>query len=469
MELKAKSLEENLITIDIEPLRSLVRGKIITPTDSLFDEERKVWNAAIDRRPAFIVQCKGTADVIHAVEFAHQHQLLITVRGGGHNVAGRSIRDNVMLIDLSKMRAVHVDPIARTATVEPGATLGDVDHETQIYGLGFPVGINSTTGISGLTLGGGFGWISRKWGLTVDHLLAAEVITVDGKRLMCSEKSHQDLFWALRGGGGNFGIITKYFFRLSPVGPKVLTGMIIYSIDDLKGVMQHYCKVCRDSPEELCVCAVIRHAPAFDFLDPRYNDSMMIMFVYLYCGDIQEGQKVEERLFNYGKPLGRGPGPDRFLQCQRGFDFLFTPGFRNYWKSHNFKEIPDGMIDVIVKHASELPSKDTEVLIIPMGGRTTQIDENSTAYPHRQAQFIMNLHTRWDTSDKDAPCIQWARDFFEALTPFAMSGTYVNFISEGDESTRDAYGPNVRRLAEIKAKYDPHNVLRSNINISPQS
>ena len=266
MEIKAQTVDGKLVALDLDKLK--IHGELITPQDPSYDQVRALWNGMIDKRPALIIRCSGTADVISAVRFAKEQRLLISVRGGGHNIAGRALEDGMILIDLSKLRYVHVDPEASTVTVAPGAILADIDHETQSYGLAVPLGINSTTGISGLTLGGGFGWISRKFGLTIDNLLFAELITVDGERLLCSEKSHPDLFWAIRGGGGNFGIVTSFTFKLHKVGPTLLCGPLIFPIEEAKAVIQRYAEFCKKAPDEVTAWFVIRHAPPFPFSTP---------------------------------------------------------------------------------------------------------------------------------------------------------------------------------------------------------
>lgn len=467
MGLQALSIEEKIVSIPIEELRGAIRGRIIAPPDSEYDEARKIWNGAIDRKPAAIVQCKGTADVIHAVQFAKKYRLLLSVRGAGHNIAGKSLKDNVLLIDLSKMRAVHVDLEASTMTVEPGATLADVDHESQIYGLATPLGINSTTGISGLTLGGGFGWLSRRLGMTVDNLLSLEVITVDGKRLFCDKNHNADLFWAFTGGGGNFGIITSFKFKVFPVGPEVFSGPIIFPIEDAKKVLQNYREFCKSSSDEIAVWGVIRNAPPFPFIDPSMHGKLVLILVAIYTGSRPDGEKSIRKILDFGKPLGHGLGYHPYKNFQQSFDPLLTPGSRNYWKSHNFIEITDPLIDKFLEYAKKLPSPQTEIFCAQVGGAVNRVSKEATAYPHRDVEFVLNVHTRWEKPEEDQKCISWARDFYNAAKPFATGGVYMNFVSEGDENIQSAYGENIQKLAKIKTKYDPENVLRSNINIKP--
>ena len=469
--IKAKTIEGKLVTIDsssLEDFKSTFWGKVITPQDSEYESARRLWNGMIDRRPALIAQCAGTADVIKAVSFANTHQLLISVRGAGHNIAGRALEDHVFLIDLSKMRYVHVDPETAIATVCPGATLADLDQEAQIFGLALPVGINSTTGIAGLTLGGGFGWLSRKCGMTVDNLIAAELITADGDRILCNEKKYPELFWAIRGGGGNFGIVTSFQFKLHKVGPCVFAGPIVFAIENAKHVLQRYREFCNNAPDELTVWAIMRPCLPFPFVDPSYHGKPVLILVGIYNGSLEEGQKNLFKLRELGKPLGDGFAAQSYAAFQQAFDPLLVPGARNYWKTQNYEHLTDPLIDVLLRSVKELPSSQTELFLAQMGGQTSRIDKRATAYPHRAVKFIMNVHTRWDEKKEDQRCIEWARKLFVATSPFATGGSYVNFISEGDDNIEGSYSENVEKLAAIKAKYDPLNVFRSNLNITPR-
>lgn len=421
----------------------------------------------IDVKPAFIVQCSGTADVILATQFATEHNLLISVRAAGHNIAGRAMQDNVMLIDLSGLRSVRVNPDKQTVVVSPGATLGDIDHETQIYGLACPTGINSTTGISGLTLGGGFGWLSRKHGMTVDNLISAEVITINGERLLCNESQHDDLFWAIKGGGGNFGIVTAFEFQCHRVGPELMCGPIVFSLDEADSVLKKYREFCQQAPDELSAWVVLRGAPPFPFLDPSMHGKPVLIIALLYSGPMEEAKPYIDQIAAFGHPIANAVSPHRFVDFQQAFDPLLTPGARNYWKSHNFTELNDDLFNVLLNYADKLPSAESEIFFAQMGGATNRVEPDSTAYPHRNVEFIMNVHTRWQDSSQDETCIQWARDFFQATAPFSTGGVYVNFVSQGDDSVDNAYGKNTARLMDVKAKYDPNNCLRANLNIDP--
>jgi len=449
-------------------LQGGIRGAVLTPSDPTYDEVREIWNAMIDRKPGLIARCMGTADVLHAVRFAQKHDLLVSVRGAGHNIAGKSIQDGALLIDLSLMRDVRVDPQAKTAVAGPGATLGDVDHETQAYGLAVPTGINSTTGIAGLTLGGGFGWLSRSLGLTIDSLIGAEVVTAAGERLWCSDNENADLFWATRGGGGNFGVVTAFEFKLHPVGPEVMSGPIVFPHEQAKEVLHRYRDFCKGSSDALAVWAVLRGAPPLPFLDPSVHGAPVLILPALYNGSLDEGEEALAPLRELGEPIADAFGPHPLAGFQQAFDPLLTPGMRNYWKSHNFTELSDGLIDQVVAYAVDLPSPHSEIFFGQLGGASNRIAPDATAYPHRDAEFVMNVHTRWEDPAQDDTCIAWARDFFEATKPFATGGVYVNFISEGEDRVDGAYGANYERLAKIKAKYDPENFFRVNQNITPK-
>ena len=452
----------------LEALQASVRGRILLPDDDEYDATRQIWNAMIDRKPALIVQCRGTADVMHCLQFCRQHQLLTCVRGAGHNIAGKSLQDGALLIDLSAMNNVSVDPQARRAIAGPGATLADVDHECQAFGLAVPMGINSTTGIAGLTLGGGFGWLSRSLGMTGDNLVSAEVVTADGKRLLCDANHHADLFWALRGGGGNFGIVTAFEFELHDVGPEVMAGPVVFPYEQAAAILPAYRAFCATCPDELTVWCVIRDAPPLPFLPEAVHGTRVLILASLYNGDLETGKALLEQVKKLGQPIGDGIGAYPLTGFQQAFDPLLTPGARNYWKSHNFTELSDGLIAQLQDYGSKLPSTQSEIFIAQMAGATNRVASDATAYPHRDAEFIMNVHTRWDTENEDADCRAWARDFYQATKPFATGGVYVNFISEDEDRVDGAYGSNYERLAQVKAKYDGDNFFRLNQNIKPQ-
>lgn len=449
-------------------LRNNVEGRVVLHDDAGYEALRRVWNGMIDRRPAAIVQCATRDDVPCAIAFARKHGLEITARGAGHNIAGNAVSNGGLVIDFSLMNAVRIDPEGMRAFVEPGATLGDFDAAAQKHGLATPVGINSTTGIAGLTLGGGFGWLTRKYGMTVDNLLAADVVTADGASLRASADDNPELYWALRGGGGNFGIVTQFEFRLHPVGPDVVAGLIVFPLDEAKTVLPRYRDLVQGAPEELSVWAVLRKAPPLPFLPVHVHGKPALVLAIFYGGSPEEADKAIAPLRRLGAAWGEHIGRQPYVQWQQAFDPLLTAGARNYWKSHNFAALPDAAVEILVERAHDLPGPECEIFLGHVGGAANRVPVDAMAYGHRDAQFVMNVHGRWSEVSDDAAGIAWARGVFHALAPYASSGAYVNFMTD-DESDRvaSAYGANHPRLAELKARYDPHNVFHINQNIVP--
>ena len=450
----------------LEGFRAGIRGNVLDPKASSYDEARTIWNATIDRKPALIVQCKEASDVLRCVQFARDNGLLIAVKGGGHHIAGNAICDEGIVIDLSLMRAVRVDPQTSQAVVEPGATLADVDAATAPNGLAVPVGINSTTGIAGLTLGGGFGWITRKYGLTVDSLVAADVVTADGKMLRASATENADLFWALRGGGGNFGIVTSFEFRLREVGQQVLSGLVVHPLDGAEALLKQYGALLQDAPDELTCWAVLRAAPPLPFLPAEWHGRKVLIFAMCYVGDLAEGERAAAPLRALGAPVADVVGPHPFAGWQTAFDPLLTPGARNYWKTRDFADLSQGAISAVVEAARSAPGPECEIFLFHIGGAATRVPASSTAFPQRNAHFGMNVHSRWREQSADKQHIEWAKRTFDATAPFASGTAYVNFMP-GDEGERvqAAYGENYARLIEIKRRYDPKNLFRLNQNI----
>jgi FAD/FMN-containing dehydrogenase len=452
----------------IEQLRSKVRGQIVLPNDPSYDEVRTIWNAMIDRRPAVIVQIAEAGDVSPAIAFARENGFEISIRGAGHNIAGNSVSDNGLVIDFSTMKNVRVDTEKRRAYVEPGVTLGDFDKAVQAHGLATPVGINSTTGIAGLTLGGGFGWLTRKYGMTIDNLVSADVITADGNKLRVSENENADLFWAIRGGGGNFGIVVQFEFELYPVGPEILAGLIVYPLEQAKQVLTKYREYVESIPEELNVWVVLRQAPPLPFLPEDVHGKEIVALAVFYAGDVTEGEKLVEPLRSFGDPYGIHIGAQPYVDWQQAFDPLLTPGARNYWKSHNFTYLKDEALDSMIEFTGKLPSPQCEIFIGLISGSPNRVAADAMAYGNRDAKFVLNVHGRWEEPADDETCIAWAREFFKASAPYASAGAYVNFMTE-DEGDRvaAAYGSNHDRLVQIKKEYDPENVFHLNQNIKP--
>lgn len=457
-----------LLNETLEGLKTNVKGQVVLPDDPRYDEVREIWNAMIDRRPAAIVQCTDANDVSYVITFARENGFELSIRGAGHNIAGNAVCDNGVMLDLSTMTNVRIDAQKRRAYVEPGATLGEFDQAAQVHGLATPVGINSTTGIAGLTLGGGFGWLSRKYGLTIDNLISAEVITADGNKIRASKYENADLFWAIRGGGGNFGVVTEFEFELHPVGPEILAGLIVFPFSQAKQVLTQYRKFAELAPEELNVWVILRKAPPLPFLPKNVHGKEVVVLAIFYVGNIVEGEKLIEPLRSFGDAYGEHIGAQPYVEWQQAFDPLLTGGARNYWKSHNFTELPDGALEAIVEFAGKLPSSQCEIFIGFIAGASNRVSADAMAYCHRDAKFILNVHGRWNDVAHDAMCIGWAREFFQASAPYASAGAYVNFMTE-EESDRVAavYGSNYDRLVQIKERYDPENIFHLNQNIKP--
>jgi FAD/FMN-containing dehydrogenase len=452
----------------VEIWKGRLNGKIVLPGDPSYDNTRRVWNGMINKRPSVIVKCKDLDDIPAAIRFARENDLEVSVRGAGHNIAGNAVCENGLMIDLSGMKNVRIEASNKRAFVEPGATLADFDKAAQAHGLATPVGINSTTGIGGLTLGGGFGWLTRKHGLTIDNLVSVDLITADGNKMTVDANNKPDLFWAIRGGGGNFGVATQFEFNLHPVGPEIFAGLIMYPFSQVRQVLSGYREFVSSLPLELNVWVVIRDAPPLPFLPGEVHGKRVVVLPVFYSGEIPEGQKLVQPLHGLGKTLGEHMGPMPFVQWQQTFDALLTAGARNYWKSHNFTELSDELFDVLIEYGSKLPSPQCEIFIGDLEGASNNVPMDATAYAPRDAKFVVNVHGRWDDPKQDDECIAWARAFFKASASYASAGAYVNFMTE-DEFGRveSAYGSNYSRLRRIKRQYDPENFFHLNQNIKP--
>ena len=472
-DLNLTTLDGGNTTIGADAVAALaagLRGSLLSAADAEYDDARSVWNAMIDRRPGLIVRCAGAADVVRAVRFAREHQVLLAVRGGGHNIAGNAVCDGGVMIDLSQMRSVRVDQDRQRAWIEPGATLADVDKETLTFGLVLPTGINSTTGIAGLTLGGGFGWLTRKYGLTLDNLLSADVVTADGELVRTNAAERPDLFWAISGGGGNFGVVTAFEFRLHEVPTEVLSGLVIHPFSEAATVLDQYKSALAAAPDELTCWVVLRKAPPLPFLPEEWHGREVVVLAMCYCGDMESGERATARLRGIGKPIVDVVAPHPLVGWQQAFDPLLTPGARNYWKSRDFTTLSSETITVLIEAVDNLPGPECEIFIGHVGGAAGRIAVESTAFPQRSSHFVMNVHARWREKTMDAPCIGWAREVFEKTKSEAAETAYVNFMPEDEpDRVEEAYGVNYRRLAEIKGRYDPGNLFRMNQNIKPKA
>ncbi|WP_037649971.1 FAD-binding oxidoreductase [Streptomyces flavidovirens] len=445
-------------------------GRVITPGDEVYDEARRVWNGAVDRHPGVIAQCTGAADVLAALRCAREAGLLVAVRGGGHNVAGTAVCDDGLVIDLSPMRALHVDPGRRTARVEGGALWGDVDQVTQGFGLATPGGIVSHTGVAGLTLGGGIGWLMRKHGLTADNLTAADVVTADGQLRRASDEDDPDLLWALRGGGGNYGVVTSFTFRLHPVGPQVLAGPVLWPMEDTADVLRHYRDVVAGSaPPELTTIVNLRKAPPLPAIPAELHKRPVCAVQACWAGDLDAGERALRALRSYGRPLLDLVAPRPYTAWQSMFNSAVPHGWHYYWKSTNLARLEDAAIDVLAEHSLRVASPRSYTLLFHLGGAIADIGEDDTAYAHRRAAHNLNINGVWQPGEPIGDQERaWTRDFFTAIEPH-RSGAYVNFLGEeGADRVRQAYGERTyTRLRQLKARYDPENVFRFNQNIPP--
>ena len=454
----------------VEEFKANLGGELIQPKDEGYDDARKVWNAMIDKRPALIARCSGTADVITAVKFAREHNLLFSVRGGGHNIAGSALCDDGLTIDLSRMKGLHVDLKTRTVRAQPGCNLGDLDRETQIFGLVVPAGIVTDTGIAGLTLGGGFGWLTRRYGYTCDNLLSADVVTADGSFLTASEKENSDLFWGLRGGGGNFGIVTSFEYQAYSVGPQVTAGIVIHSMEKAREVVGFFREFSATAPEELCCLLTLRLAPPAPFLPPEVHGKPIVGIAVCHSGSLEDGERAVLPLKEFGDPLADTIAPKPFVVHQTLFDVAMAPGRHYYWKSHYLPEFLEAAGEVLMGHAAKISSPHSSILVFQLGGALARFGETDTPAGNRNAAYVLNVAASWEDPTHTDEQISWARGCWSDMQQFSTGGVNVNFLTgeEGDKRVRAAYGDaNYKRLVEIKNKYDPHNMFRLNQNIPP--
>lgn len=445
----------------VETLRASLRGQLLTLADEGYDAARTVWNAMIDKRPALIARCAGAADVINAVNFARTHRLLVSVRGGGHNVAGNAVCDGGLMIDLAPMRGVRVDSISRTVRAEPGLTWKELDHETLAFGLATTGGTVSHTGIAGLTLGGGLGWQMARHGLTCDNLLSVDIVTADGKLLIASETQHEDLFWAMRGGGGNFGIVTSFEYRLHPMEPTLLGGMVLYPMEQAEAALKFYRDYSRHAPDDLTAFAALLTLP----------DGLNVFAIIVgWFGAADEGAHHLEPLRKFGSPLADLTGELPYSRLQTLFDDAAPFGIRRYWKSGYFPELSDELLEVILKHAATKTSPYSAILFFHMHGAAARVEPDATAFGARQNQWDFDIVTQWLDGGEDAQHLLWARGFWQWVEPFTK-GVYTNHLDADDGATRvrAAYGQNYERLVSVKNKYDPGNLFRLNSNILPRT
>ncbi len=455
---------------EIAHFNNTLRGDLITSEDPRYEKARKVWNGLIDKRPGLIVRCTGAADVITAVNFAREHDLVISVRGGGHNVAGTAVSEGGMVIDLSRMRSVRVDPERRSVRVEGGATLGDIDHETQAFGLAVPIGLVSATGIGGFALHGGYGWLLRKFGLAVDNILAADVVTADGRLCKASAGENEDLFWAIRGGGGNFGVVTSFEFRCHPVGPQVWFAAPFYPLAKAEEGLRFFRDFMEEAPEELSAIAVLWSAPTDQHFPEQARGAPVLILAACYSGSVEDGERITRPLREFGSPIADLSGPMRFLDVQRFFDPDYPDGRLYYWKSQYTPEMNDAVIRLAVAHAAGRPSPLSSIDIWALGGAVDRMAPGETAVAWRNAPFLYTIESNWDDPGATETNLAWTRKSFDEMKRLTKGGTYLNFpgfAEEGEDLVKSTYGGNYGRLRAVKAKYDSGNLFRGNFNIRP--
>ena len=448
-----------------DPLIEQVRGELITPGDDAYDEARAVHNGMIDRRPAAVLRAANTGDVMSAVRYARENTLDLAIRGGGHSGPGFGTVDDGIVIDFSQMRSVRVDPTARTARADGGVTWGDMNAATHAFGFATPGGIISTTGIAGLTLGGGIGYLTRGFGLSIDNLISVDVVTADGQFLVASEEDNADLFWALRGGGGNFGVCTSFEYRLHPV-KDVYWGPMFYELEDAKTIFTFYREYMKDAPERMGVFPAFQIAPPLPFIPEDRHGDMFVALVACWAGPVEEGAAAFKPFHDVAEVKAEHVGPMPFPAINSAFDGLFPKGLRQYWKGNYVKELSDEAIAVHLEKGPKAPTVSSTMHLYPIDGAPQRVSQNATAFGHRDANYSMVILAGWDDPTVDESNVQWVRDYSDAIAPHSQAGGYVNFMSEDDGGRAQAnYGTNYNRLVEVKRKYDPDNVFHVNQNI----
>lgn len=461
--------QRSMTNEEITAFRSSFDGQIFLDGEAGYDEARQIWNGMIERRPAIIARCESVEDVQRALSFARDRSLLFSIRGGGHNVAGSALCDGGLTIDLSQMRQVDVNPATNRVVVGPGATWAEVDQVTQPHGLAVPSGIISTTGVAGLTLGGGFGWLTRRWGFTCDRLRAAEVVLADGTRIRASDAEHPDLMWALRGGGGNFGIVTAFEFEAVPVGPTVMAGMILYPLDRIQEVVDFYRRFTEAAPEELATLLVARLAPPAPFLPAEAHGKPVVGFVVCHSGSVEDGAAAIKPIEQLGEPLGSNIKPKPFIEHQTFLDSGQPHGRNYYWKSEYADSVPGEIAGVIATYTNSITSPASAMLMMHLGGAARTAGSEQTAAVYRGGEYIIVPQAAWD-GPESAQHIDWIRSYHRDLAAFSSGHNYMNFQTEDerDDRVRSAYKADVyERLREVKGRYDPQNLFRTNKNIAP--
>jgi FAD/FMN-containing dehydrogenase len=453
----------------LDGLKLRLRGSIILPGDEGYDESRTVWNAMIDRYPSVVVRCLGSADVVACVQFAREHDILLCIKGGGHNIAGLAVADGALLLDLSLMRGVWVDAQRKTAYAQAGCLLGDVDRETQLHGLATVLGFVSATGISGLTLGGGFGYLTRRWGWTTDNVISMDIVTAEGKLLHASSDEHEDLFWGLRGGGGNFGVVTGIEYALYEVGPEIVGGLVAWPASEAPKVLEFFRTMLAAAPPELTLVSIMRPAPPAPWLPKDMHGKPIVGILACYSGDPAVGERIVAPIKNFGEPVGDVLVRRPYLQLQSLLDATQPKGRRYYWKSEYLSEVGPELCEKYMAHAAKIDSPHSAVIFFQIDGALNTLAGDHSPVGNRDARHVLNISGAWDGAEDDEKNIAWVKEAWNDMKSFSTGGTYVNFltIDEGPERIEASLGKGWDRLATIKARYDPRNMFRTNRNILP--
>ena len=470
--MKAKSVDGKEIDLSqdvFNGLKTRVRGPVLISGDAGYEDSRTVWNSMIDRRPAMIVRCVGAADVIECVKFAREHNLLLCIKGGGHNIAGLAVADGALMLDMSLMRGVWVDTQRRIAHAQAGCLLGDVDRETQLHGLASVLGFISLTGIAGLTLGGGIGYLTRRWGWTADNVAGMDLVTGDGRLIRASNDENADLFWGLRGGGGNFGIVTGIDYMLHQVGPEIVGGVVAWPASEAPRVLELYRTLAAQAPPEMTLVALMRPAPAAPWLPKEVHGTPIVALLACHTGDVSEGEKAVAPIKSFGKPIGDIMIRRPYVQMQSLLDATQPKGRRYYWKSEYLPSIEPEMLEQFIEHAGRIRSPYSAVVLFQMDGALNRLDQAHSAVGNRDARYLLNITGAWDKPDDDAANIEWTREAWNDMKRFSTGGTYINFLTEdeGVERIEAALGGALEQLSQIKAQWDPENLFRTNRNIQP--
>jgi FAD/FMN-containing dehydrogenase len=453
----------------VEGLRASLRGPLLLAVDVGYDDARSVWNAMIDRRPALVARCLGVADIVAGLRFARESGIALSIKGGGHNISGLAVAEGGLMLDLSLMRGVWVDPRSRTARVQAGCLLGDVDRETQLHGLAAVLGFVSATGIAGLTLGGGFGYTSRRFGWTSDNVRSMDLVTADGHLVHASEEENADLFWGLRGGGGNFGVLTGVEYVLHPLGPEIYGGAVAWRAEEAPRVLEMFREAVAEAPPELALVAAMRIAPPAPWLASDVHGKPIVMILACHTGDVAKAETRLAPIKAFGKPVGDILQRRPYVTQQSLLDATQPRGRRYYWKSEYLPRVEKEMLAKVIEHAGRIMSPHSAVIVFQLGGAVGSRPNDHSAMGNRDAAAVLNIAAAWDKKEEDPAHVEWARSTWRDMQRFSTGGTYVNFLTEEETTDRlaAAYGGNLARLAEIKARWDPTNLFRLNKNIAP--